>query len=210
MTPRVGFIGLGTMGAPMARNLARAGFPLTVFTQTPAKAAALASELGAGVRAAASAEDVGRASDVVVSCLPDSPEVESVHLGERGTVRGAAAGAVVVDCSTIAAGAARSIGARLAERGIAFVDAPVSGGQKGAIEGTLTFFVGGDAAALEKARPALAGDGQAHHAPGAVGRRPAREGDQPDRRRRTRWWPWPRAWPSRRRPAFRWNRSTPR
>jgi len=155
MTSRVGFIGLGTMGAPMARNLAKAGFPLTVFTRTPAKAAALAAELGAGVRAAASAEEVARASDVVVSCLPDSPEVESVHLGERGTVRGAAAGTVVVDCSTIAAGAARSIGARLEAAGIAFVDAPVSGGQKGAIQGTLTFFVGGDAAALEKARPAL-------------------------------------------------------
>jgi len=171
MTPRVGFIGLGTMGAPMARNLAKAGFPLTVFTRTAAKAAALASELPAGVHAAASAEDVARASELVVSCLPDSPEVESVHLGERGTIRGAAPGTVVVDCSTIAAGAARSIGARLGEAGIAFVDAPVSGGQKGAIEGTLTFFVGGDAAALEKARPALLAMGKriTHLGPSGAG-----------------------------------------
>jgi len=170
MTSRVGFIGLGTMGTPMARNLAKAGFPLTIFTRTAAKAAALASELGA--RAAASAAEVGKASDVVVSCLPDSPEVEAVHLGEGGTVRGAAAGAVVVvDCSTIAAGAARSIGSRLAEAGIAFVDAPVSGGQKGAIEGTLTFFVGGDAAALEKARPVLEAMGKriTHLGPSGAG-----------------------------------------
>ena len=171
MTPRVGFIGLGTMGAPMARNLAKAGFPLTVFTKTASKAAALAAELGPGVRTAASSEEVGKASDVIVSCLPDSPEVESVHLGEHGTVRGAARGTVVVDCSTIAAGAARSIAERLAGAGIAFVDAPVSGGQKGAVEGTLTFFVGGDAAALETARPALQAMGKriTHLGPSGAG-----------------------------------------
>ncbi len=159
------------MGAPMARNLAKAGFPLTVFTRTASKAAALAAELGPGVRPAASAEEVGKASDVVVSCLPDSPEVESVHLGEHGTIHGAARGAVVVDCSTIAAGAARSIAERLAGAGIAFVDAPVSGGQKGAIEGTLTFFVGGDAAALETARPALRAMGKriTHLGPSGAG-----------------------------------------
>ncbi len=171
MTIRVGFIGLGTMGAPMARNLAKAGFRLTVFTRTAAKAAALAAELGQGVRPAASAEEVGQASDVVVSCLPDSPEVEAVHLGERGTVRGAARGTVVVDCSTIAADAARSIGARLAESGVAFLDAPVSGGQKGAIEGTLTFFVGGEPAALEAARPVLEAMGKriTHLGPSGAG-----------------------------------------
>jgi 3-hydroxyisobutyrate dehydrogenase len=149
---RVGFIGLGTMGLPMARNLAKAGFPLTVTTRTFAKAEALAREIS-GVRAVRTPEEVGRESDVVVSSVPDAPEVEEVHLGEKGTARGAARGAVVIDTSTIAAEAARGIAARLSERGIALLDAPVSGGQKGAIEGTLTFFVGGEAAALERARP---------------------------------------------------------
>ncbi len=171
MALRVGFIGLGTMGLPMARNLAKAGFPLTVFTRTAEKARALAEEPGGNVRAAGSAEEVGRACELVVSCLPDSPEVEAVHLGDRGTVLGAARGAVVVDCSTIAADAARSIGARLAASGVAFLDAPVSGGQKGAVEGTLTFFVGGDAAALETARPALSAMGRriTHLGPSGAG-----------------------------------------
>jgi 3-hydroxyisobutyrate dehydrogenase len=149
---RVGFIGLGTMGQGMARNLAKAGFPLSVTTRTFSRAEAFAGDVP-GVRAFKSAEEVGRESDVVVSSVPDAPEVQEVHLGERGTVRGAAGGTVVIDTSTIAAEAARDVAAKLSERGIAFLDAPVSGGQKGAIEGTLTFFVGGDVAALEKARP---------------------------------------------------------
>ena len=169
MALKVGFVGLGTMGLGMARNLAKAGFTLALATRTASKAKALAGELGA--RACESAEDVARASDVVVSCLPDSPEVEEVHLGPKGTVRGAAAGAVVIDCSTIAAQAARSIGATLAKTGVSFLDAPVSGGQKGAAEGTLTFFVGGDAAALERARPVLTAMGKriTHLGPSGAG-----------------------------------------
>jgi 3-hydroxyisobutyrate dehydrogenase-like beta-hydroxyacid dehydrogenase len=151
-TLRVGFIGLGTMGLPMARNLAKAGFPLTVSTRSLPKAESLARELS-GVRAVREPAEVGRDSDVLVSSVPDAPEFEEVHLGENGTAAGAARGAIVIDTSTIAAEAARGIASRLAERGIALLDAPVSGGQKGAIEGTLTFFVGGEAAALEKARP---------------------------------------------------------
>jgi 3-hydroxyisobutyrate dehydrogenase len=155
---RVGFIGLGTMGSGMARNLARAGFPLALSNRTIEKARALASEVSssnpeARVRVFERAEDVGRESNVVVSCLPDSPEVREVHLGATGTVRGAARGAIVIDCSTTAAEAAREIARDLAAAGVAFLDAPVSGGQKGAVEGTLTFFVGGEAAALERARP---------------------------------------------------------
>ena len=149
---RVGFIGLGTMGLPMARNLAKAGFPLSVTTKTFSKAEDFARDVP-GTRAFKSAQEVGRESDVVVSSVPDAPEVEEVHLKERGTASGAARGAIVIDTSTIAAEAARDIAARLSERGIALLDAPVSGGQKGAIEGTLTFFVGGEAAALERARP---------------------------------------------------------
>ena len=154
MTLRVGFIGLGTMGLPMARNLARAGFPLTVTSRTFAKAESLTREWPS-VRAVREAAEVGRESEVVVSSVPDAPQVEEVHLGEKGTAAGAARGTVVVDTSTIAAEAARTVAERLAERGVALLDAPVSGGQKGAIEGTLTFFVGGDSAALEKSRPVL-------------------------------------------------------
>ena len=148
------------MGAPMARNLAKAGFALTLASRTAGKARSLAEELGGGAAARESAEEVGRECDIVVSCLPDSPEVEEVHLGARGTVRGAAAGTIVIDCSTIAAEAAKGIAGRLAASRIAFLDAPVSGGQKGAIEGTLTFFVGGEAAALERARPVLSAMGK--------------------------------------------------
>jgi 3-hydroxyisobutyrate dehydrogenase len=153
MALTVGFIGLGTMGTGMARNLARAGFALALSSRTSAKVKALSAELGA--KACGSPAEVGAASEVVVSCLPDSPEVEQVHLGPEGTVRGAAKETVVIDCSTIAAEAARSIAGRLAESGVSFLDAPVSGGQKGATDGTLTFFVGGEADALEKARPVL-------------------------------------------------------
>jgi 3-hydroxyisobutyrate dehydrogenase len=155
----VGFIGLGTMGSGMARNLARAGFPLALSNRTIEKARELAREVSSAssnVRVFERPEEVGRESDVVVSCLPDSPEVREVHLGPAGTVRGAGGrgrGAIVIDCSTTSADAARSIARDLAAAGISFLDAPVSGGQKGAIEGTLTFFVGGEEAALERARP---------------------------------------------------------
>jgi len=170
MKLRVGLIGLGTMGKPMARNLARAGFPLTVTTRTFAAAEAFAREVP-GVRAVATPREVGRQSDIIVSSVPDAPEVAQVHLGEDGSASGAAAGAIVIDTSTIAAEAARDIAARLSEKSIAFLDAPVSGGQKGATEGTLTFFVGGDAAALEKARPVFEAMGKriTHLGPSGAG-----------------------------------------
>lgn len=167
---RVGFIGLGTMGLPMARNLAKAGFPLTVSTRSFSKAEALAGEIS-GVRAVRGYDQVGRESEIVVSCLPDAPEVEQVHLGEHGTAAGVAAGTIVIDCSTIAAEAASRIAQRLSEHKVSLLDAPVSGGQKGAIEGTLTFFIGGDAAALEKARPVFGAMGKriTHLGPSGAG-----------------------------------------
>jgi len=170
----VGFIGLGTMGAGMARNLAKAGFPLCLATRTASKAKALASELAgsdAKVRAFESLSDLGRESDVVVTCLPDAPEVEAVLLGAGGVASGAARGAIAIDCSTIAAESARAIAGRLSERGISLLDAPVSGGQKGAIEGTLTFFIGGDPAALEMARPVfqVMGKRMTHLGPSGAG-----------------------------------------
>jgi 3-hydroxyisobutyrate dehydrogenase len=170
MQESVGFIGLGTMGQGMARNLAKAGFPLTVMTRHFERAEAFARQIP-GVRAVREPIEVGRASDVIVSSVPDAPEVEEVHLGEKGTASGAARGSIIIDTSTIAAEAARDIAGRLSERGIAFLDAPVSGGQKGAIEGTLTFFVGGDPAALEKARPVFQAMGKriTHLGPSGAG-----------------------------------------
>ncbi len=156
MATPVGFIGLGTMGLGMARNLAKAGFPISLASRTASKARALADELsaaGLSARAFDRFDEVGRASEIVVSSLPDAPEVEQVHLGPSGSASGSAKGSIVIDCSTIAAESARAIAARLAERGIGFLDAPVSGGQKGAAEGTLTFFIGGETAVLERARP---------------------------------------------------------
>jgi 3-hydroxyisobutyrate dehydrogenase len=149
---RIGFVGLGTMGASMAANLARAGAPLIVWNRTPGRAAAL---LELGAREAASPAELAAGSDVVVVCVSDSPDVASVLFGPAGVAEGAAAGSLVIDCSTISAGATRQFGPRLAERGVGMVDAPVSGGSEGARLGTLTIFVGGSDSDVARARPIL-------------------------------------------------------
>ncbi|MGO9660143.1 MAG: NAD(P)-dependent oxidoreductase [Acidimicrobiales bacterium] len=154
---RVGFVGLGTMGSAMAANLARAGFPLTVFNRTPGRAGALV-ELGAAE--AASPGQVAAASDVVVTCVPDSPQVAEVLFGPEGLVHGFAAGSLFIDCSTISPARAREFGARLADAGVGMVDAPVSGGSEGAKAGTLTIMVGGEATDVERARPVLGAMGR--------------------------------------------------
>jgi 3-hydroxyisobutyrate dehydrogenase len=165
---RIGFVGLGTMGAAMAANIRRAGFELSAWNRTPGRAAELA-ELG--VVEAASPADVGRASDVVVVCVSDTPDVEAVLLGPGGVAEGLAPGDLVVDCSTIAPEATRRIAGTLRERGIGFVDAPVSGGSEGARNGTLTIFVGGEAAEVERARPVLEAMGRTitHFGPAGSG-----------------------------------------
>jgi 3-hydroxyisobutyrate dehydrogenase len=149
---RVGFVGLGTMGAAMAANLARAGFPLTVWNRSEGRAGDLA-QLGA--TEARTPADLARRSDVIVTCVSDTPDVERVLLGDDGVASGAAKGTLVIDCSTISPSATRGFGERLAEHGIAMVDAPVSGGSEGAQKGTLTIFVGGEATDVERARPVL-------------------------------------------------------
>lgn len=163
---RVGVVGLGIMGAPMARNCLRAGHAVTVNTRTRARAEPLLAE---GAVWADDAAAVARAADVVVTCLPDGPDVELVVAGERGLLGGAARGLVVVDTSTIAPAIARTLAARCAEHGVDFLDAPVSGGDKGAIAGTLSIMVGGDAAALERARPVLSAIGKTITHMGAAG-----------------------------------------
>ena len=154
---RVGFVGLGTMGVAMAANLARAGFPLAVWNRTVGRAAELEA-LGATVATTPAA--MAAAADVIVTCVSDTPDVERVLFGPAGIVEGASAGTLVIDCSTISPSATRGFGERLAEHGVHLIDAPVSGGSEGAQKGTLTIFVGGDAADVERARPVLAGMGK--------------------------------------------------
>jgi len=150
-TRTVAFCGLGIMGGPMAANLARAGFDLTVYTRTKEKADRFAAEQGA--RAAATPREAAESASVVITMVPDSPQVEEVLLGERGAVEGLSEGALAIDMSTIRPTAARAIGERLAEHGIAFLEAPVSGSRPKAEDGTLTIMVGGEREQLERTRP---------------------------------------------------------
>jgi 3-hydroxyisobutyrate dehydrogenase-like beta-hydroxyacid dehydrogenase len=147
---RVGFIGLGIMGSRMAANLRRAGVELTVFNRTRRRAEEWAAEHGATV--ADSPAEVGRAADVVITMVVDGPQVEAMLLGPAGVVEGAAPGTLCVDMSTIAPADTRRIGAALAEREIAFVDAPVTGSSPRAQDGTLTIMAGGTTADFERAR----------------------------------------------------------
>ncbi|MEA2468876.1 MAG: 3-hydroxyisobutyrate dehydrogenase [Thermoleophilaceae bacterium] len=148
---RVAFCGLGIMGGPMAANLAKAGFELSVYTRTSEKAERFAAEHGA--RAAATAREAAEGASAVITMVPDAPEVEEVLLGDDGAVHGMDAGALAIDMSTIAPTAARAIGGRLGDDGVAFLEAPVSGSRPKAEDGTLTIMVGGDAADFERARP---------------------------------------------------------
>ena len=149
---RVGFVGLGTMGGPMAANSARAGFEVTAWNRTPGRA----SELGdLGVRMADRPSAVAAASEIVITMVSDTPDVESVLFGPDGVADGARPGSLVVDMSTISPSATRDFASRLAQTEVAMLDAPVSGGSEGAKKGTLSIFVGGDAADLERARPLL-------------------------------------------------------
>ena len=150
MLDTVGFIGLGIMGLPMARNLQRAGHLMVVQSRTAAKAAALVEE---GAVAAATPREVAARADVIVTVLPDAPDVEAVVAGPSGVLEGVRAGALLIDMSTISPGVTRRLAARLEERGASMLDAPVSGGDVGAIQGTLTIMVGGAARDFERAKP---------------------------------------------------------
>jgi 3-hydroxyisobutyrate dehydrogenase len=154
---RVGFVGLGTMGAAMAGNLGKAGFPLTVWNRSAGRADDL---VAAGAREAKTPADLATTCDVIVTCVSDTPDVEAVLFGDDGIASAAAAGTLVIDCSTISPSATRDFGSRLAEQGIHLVDAPVSGGSEGAQKATLTIFLGGEAADVERARPVLEGMGK--------------------------------------------------
>lgn len=149
-TPRLGFIGLGRMGKPMARNLLKAGFILTVYSRSPAPIQELAA---AGARPAHSPREVAAASDSVITMLPDAPDVEAVLFGPNGLIEAARPGLIVIDMSTISPVATRHMATRLGEVGVMMLDAPVSGGTVGAEAGTLSIMVGGDEATFERCRP---------------------------------------------------------
>ncbi len=168
MGERVGFIGLGIMGSPMARHLLEAGFPLTVHSRSPAPVDALVSD---GAVRATSPSEVAGVSDVVITMLPDTPDVEHVMLGDDGVAAGAAAGALVIDMSTIDPGPTRAIAEQLGKHGVEMLDAPVSGGERGAIDGTLSIMVGGPDGAFARAQPILQAMGKniVHVGPSGAG-----------------------------------------
>ncbi|MEP0918277.1 2-hydroxy-3-oxopropionate reductase [Leptolyngbya sp. DQ-M1] len=149
---RIGFIGLGIMGKPMVQNLLSAGYPVTVFNRSPSPISELAAQ---GATPATSPKQVAEQSDVVITCLPDSPDVESVVLGQDGVLTGSRSGLLFIDMSTIAPATSKKIYTELQARGIQALDAPVSGGDIGAQQGTLSIMVGGEKAAFDRALPVL-------------------------------------------------------
>jgi len=162
---KIGFIGLGAMGRPMARHLQRAGHDLAVWARRPESVGDLSA------RVCATPAELGRCCEVVFTVVTSSADVAGVALGKDGLIDGMAPGSVLVDCSTIAPDAARHIAEKLGEKGIRFLDAPVSGGEQGAIAATLAIMAGGDAAVLERVRPLLECLGQriVHIGPNGAG-----------------------------------------
>ncbi len=147
---RIGFIGLGVMGRPMALNLLKAGYPMVVWNRTRSKMKPL---LEAGAEGANSPKEVAEKSDVVITMVTDSPDVEEVILGPNGVIHGAHPGLVVIDMSTISPTVTRRIAQKLAEKGVKMLDAPVSGGDIGAKQGTLSIMVGGPKETFEECLP---------------------------------------------------------
>jgi len=150
MAQTIGFIGLGIMGRPMARNLLKAGYSLVVHSRSRGPVDEIVK---AGATAAASPKDVAAQCDVLITMLPNSPDVEQVALGPGGIIEGARRGLIFADMSTISPIVSKKIGKALEAKGVAMLDAPVSGGEKGAIDGALSIMVGGDKAVFERVLP---------------------------------------------------------
>ncbi|HLX39309.1 MAG TPA: NAD(P)-dependent oxidoreductase [Ktedonobacteraceae bacterium] len=151
---QVGFIGIGVMGRPMILNLLKAGHAVTIFARHPEKPA-VQEVLQAGAKQAPSARAVAMASDIVITMVPNSPQVEEVVAGSQGILEGARKGLIILDMSTIAPSVSRTLAEKAVAQGVHFLDAPVSGGSQGAVNGTLTIMVGGDQQVFEQARPVL-------------------------------------------------------
>lgn len=166
MSEKVGFIGLGIMGRGMTRNLLKAGFEVTVWNRTASRIDEMVSE---GAKGASSPADLASKCDVIITCVSDTPDVEAVIVGEKGAIQGAKSGALVIDMSTISPEATRQIAQKLHEKGVHFLDAPMSGGSEGAAKGTLSIMVGGDAAQFERAVPYFQAMGKTYIHMGEVG-----------------------------------------
>lgn len=162
---KVAFIGMGTMGAPMALNILKSGHEVIVHNRTREKEEPVAK---AGAHRAASPREASEGAEIIITCVSDTPDVEEIILGEDGVIDGAKQGAIVIDMSTISPTATRRMAETLAEKGIKMLDAPVSGGSEGAQKGTLSIMVGGEAEDLEKAEPVLQAMGKTTHI-GVVG-----------------------------------------
>jgi 2-hydroxy-3-oxopropionate reductase len=150
MSQTIGFIGLGIMGRPMAKNLIKAGYALVVHSRSKPP---VDDVVAAGARAAGSPREVAAQSDVVITMLPNSPDVELVALGKNGIIEGAKAGQIFLDMSTISPIVSKKVGAALADKGVKMLDAPVSGGEQGAINAALSIMVGGDRAVFDGVVP---------------------------------------------------------
>lgn len=150
MAKRIGFIGLGIMGRPMSKNLLKAGFPLTVYNRTKSKMAELVE---AGARPAGSPREVAQVSDVVITMVSDSPDVVQVVEGPEGVFEGARPGLILIDMSTISPRVTQELAESAAQRGISWLDAPVTGGERGAIDGKLSIMVGGPEDAYRECLP---------------------------------------------------------
>jgi len=149
---RIGFIGTGIMGKPMAHNLLKAGYPLIVHNRTKSKTQQLLSE---GASWADTPANIANNSDIAITCLPDTPDVRQVLLGESGVIEAAKPGLICIDMSTISPAATKEMGATLAAKGVTLVDAPISGGEVGAIEAKLSIMMGGPKDVVEKVRPIM-------------------------------------------------------
>ena len=163
---QIAFIGMGTMGLPMALNLLRAGHQVTVHNRTRERAVAAEK---AGARCAASPAEAARGAEITITCVSDTPDVEAVVLGEEGVIMGAGTGSLLIDMSTISPSATKEIAAALAAKGIRMLDAPVSGGSEGAQQGTLSIMVGGDSTDVSAATPVLEAMGKTISHVGPIG-----------------------------------------
>jgi len=157
MSEKIGFIGLGIMGQGMARNLLKAGFDVCVWNRTSSKMDPLVAE---GASAGDNPADVAAKSDIIVTCVSDTPDVEAVILGDNGVIHGVTAGSLVIDCSTISPQVTQEIAEKLAAKDVHMLDAPISGGSEGAANGTLAIMIGGAAKQVERAMGVFEAMGQ--------------------------------------------------
>ena len=155
--PKLGFVGLGIMGRPMVKNLLKAGYEVVVWNRSEP---GIQDTVGAGATRAESPADVAAKSDVVLSCVTDSPDVERVYLGENGVIESLREGMICIDHSTISPTVARQVADTLAAKGVRMLDAPISGGEIGAIEARLSIMVGGDEGAFTECTPIFEAMGQ--------------------------------------------------